>query len=251
MSVRTLLGAAFAATTWPAALAGVAVAAGEESCQAGPEQASEVGGQHSMLQSVQARVTASSPPTPEFELWKTGAECVPNGKRKEKNLGKFDSLDECRDACLEEGGEDCNYFIYGQTGTRAERHCWWEFDTACNDRIKPDPYNIYRRASLGVPSPPTPAPTPLTAEELGLELWKEGAECVPNGRDNEDNLGRQDTLEECRDACIEDGGDDCNYFIYGQVGTSKERKCWWEFDKACESGTESDKFNIYKLIKTS
>jgi hypothetical protein len=90
---------------------------------------------------------------------------------------------------------------------------------------------------------PTAAPTPADP----FLLYKMGHECLDGDGTNDDEqpLGTQATVEECRAACLQKGGHDCNYFIFGTG--SKAGRCWWEYDSACDSGEfEADEYDIYQ-----
>jgi hypothetical protein len=83
--------------------------------------------------------------TPTFTVWKTGKECLHNGASYEKNLGSQASAEDCQNACIQAGGDACNYFIFG----KASKHgaCWWEFDSACTSGLfEEDQYDIYKRS---------------------------------------------------------------------------------------------------------
>ena len=73
----------------------------------------------------------------DYRLVKSGAEC----HSTDQNLGRFDNLQECSDACLNKN--ECTYFIYG-TGSKAGR-CWWEktHNHCCSEGWENDEYNFY------------------------------------------------------------------------------------------------------------
>ena len=73
----------------------------------------------------------------EYRLVKSGAEC----RSGDQEFRRFDSLQECADACLNKN--ECVYFIYG-TGSKAGR-CWWEktHNPCCSEGWEIDEYNFY------------------------------------------------------------------------------------------------------------
>jgi hypothetical protein len=83
------------------------------------------------------------PPPPPFVLYAKDAECIPNGRKNEVNLGNFESVEQCHSACVTQAEsmnppETCKYFIFG-TGNK-KGQCWWE--KTCN-RFESDEYNVY------------------------------------------------------------------------------------------------------------
>ena len=137
-------------------------------------------------------------------LLNAGQTC--DAKDGEQDLNSKNSVAECASACR--AVDACTYFVYG-TGENAKKCFYKKTTEGCTE-------------SGSKFNPP-----------VGHTLLKAGNECAAvNG---ETDLEEQDTLAECAAACRATSG--CKYFIYGQVGTVKANRCYWE--KTTEGCTES------------
>lgn len=85
-----------------------------------------------------------------------------------------------------------------------------------------------------------------------FNLLAKGKECVVSPGEKIDGndevyLGNFNSLEKCHKACVtkaQSMGKTCQYFIYGQSGTDRKGRCWWE-NNSCKT-TKKNKYDIYK-----
>ena len=78
------------------------------------------------------------------------------------------------------------------------------------------------------------------------ELVKSGVEC---DTPNDTNLGDQESLQACADACAANSG--CRFFIYGT--DNKAKRCWREntMSRECPEGWEHDHYDFYALTSAA
>ena len=139
-----------------------------------------------------ATQTAAQDALPEgVQLVHSGGECLSD----DVDLGSFDTLSECADACVAWSGE-CSFFIYGECtsnwGCGGNCHRETTTDASCPEGFESDGYSFYSMDR------PAPAPPPLPD---GVQLVHSGGECLSNDLD----LGTFATLSECVDACVASG----------------------------------------------
>lgn len=99
-----------------------------------------------------------------FYHWRNASECL--APYDQAVLGLHKSREQCEQACVQNAGELCNFYIFGY-GPSKTGHCYWEYDKAClSGAFEPDTYNIWRRRQIGVVKPPN-----MTATQMQEDKW--------------------------------------------------------------------------------
>lgn len=88
---------------------------------------------------------------PKFGLFKENVDCNGDDAASERDLGTFDTLKECQEACNRQG--ECNFVIYGnKSGPQGDKagRCWWQHDGTCDGKavkFQADSYHVYQKMS--------------------------------------------------------------------------------------------------------
>jgi hypothetical protein len=109
-------------------------------------------------------------------------------------------------------------FRYGKRN--GEGQCWWEVEP-CENPIENTDWDLYDLVDAAL--------THVAPSGATFNVRRRDVECLPNGAENESNMGQFNTVEECFTACETAAaaqGNHCNSFIFGKDG--KFGHCYWE-----------------------